>query len=316
IKLKLQVQPLDILAMLLERPGDVVTREDLQKRLWASGTFVDFDHSLNPVIMRLRDVLDDSAETPRYVETLARRGYRFITPVDSPAMSVRIEIEESLTAPTAGESAAARNGIRALSRRQLIVKVGALLLVAVITSLAVWNLKPSRLEPVTRFAITLPGDQRLAGLDQPILALSPDGAQLAYVAIQSGNQLLYLRAMDDLESKPISGTEGATNPFFSPDGQWVGFFADGKLKKVSVSGGAVLILGDAPQPRGASWGTQGTIAFAPAGAEALQQVADAGGTPHALTRFEKGESSHRWPEFLNGGKAVLFAAAVNTGSWL
>src|ERR1700730_2855766 len=158
IKLKLQVQPLDILAMLLERPGDVVTREDLQKRLWASGTFVDFDHSLNAAIMRLRDVLDDSAETPRYVETLARRGYRFITPVDPPAMSVRIEIEESLTAPTVGESAAARNGIRALSRRQLIVEVGALLLVAVITSLAVWNINPSRLLRVATCLSWRPGD--------------------------------------------------------------------------------------------------------------------------------------------------------------
>jgi DNA-binding winged helix-turn-helix (wHTH) protein/Flp pilus assembly protein TadD len=81
MKLKLQGQPLDILAMLLERPGEVVTREDLQKRLWASDTIVEFDHSLNAAIKRLRDALDDSAETPRYVETLARRGYRLIAPV-------------------------------------------------------------------------------------------------------------------------------------------------------------------------------------------------------------------------------------------
>ena len=89
MKLKLQGQPLVILAMLVERPGDVVTREDLQKRLWDSDTFVDFDHSLNAAIKRLRDALDDSAETPRYVETLARRGYRFIMPVDSPATPKR-----------------------------------------------------------------------------------------------------------------------------------------------------------------------------------------------------------------------------------
>jgi TolB-like protein/Tfp pilus assembly protein PilF len=82
MKLKLQGQPLDILTMLLERPGEVVTREDLQKRLWTSDTIVEFDHSLNAAIKRLRDALDDSAETPRYVETLARRGYRFIAPVE------------------------------------------------------------------------------------------------------------------------------------------------------------------------------------------------------------------------------------------
>ena len=96
------------------------------------------------------------------------------------------------------------------------------------------------------------------------MALSPDGTHLAYVASQGGTQQLYLRAMDSLEAKPIPGTEGAVNPFFSPDGQWLGFFAGGKLKKVSVSGGAALTLGDAASfPRGASWGSQGMIAFAP-----------------------------------------------------
>ena len=127
---------------------------------------------------------------------------------------------------------------------------------------------------------------------------------------QGGTQQLYLRAMDSLEARPIPGTEGAVNPFFSPDGQWLGFFAGGKLKKVSVSGGAALTLGDAALPRGASWGSQGMIAFAPTAVSALQQVSDAGGAPQPLTRLEKGEASHRWPEFLPGGKAVLFAAGT------
>ena len=97
--------------------------------------------------------------------------------------------------------------------------------------------------------ITLPPGQQLAGLDSgPAVALSPDGTHLAYVASQGGTQQLYLRAMDSLEARPIPGTEGAVNPFFSPDGQWVGFFAGGKLKKVSVSGGAALTLGDAAEP--------------------------------------------------------------------
>ena len=116
-------------------------------------------------------------------------------------------------------------------------------------ALAVWNLKPAPApapQPVTRTVITLPPGQQLAGLDNgPAVALSPDGTHLAYVARQGGTQQLYLRAMDSLEAKPIPGTEGAVNPFFSPDGQWLGFFAGGKLKKVSVSGGAALTLGDA-----------------------------------------------------------------------
>ena len=117
--------------------------------------------------------------------------------------------------------------------------------------------------------------------------------------------------MDSLEAKPIPGTEGAVNPFFSPDGQWLGFFAGGKLKKVSVSGGAALTLGDAASPGGASWGSQGMIGFASTQIGALQEVPDAGGAPQSLTRFEKGDTTHRWPEFLPGGKALLFAAASN-----
>src|SRR5262244_1715903 len=81
-KLKLQEQPFQVLAALLERPGEVVTREELRRKLWPSDTFVDFDHSLNAAIKRLRDVLGDAADTPIFIETLARRGYRFIAPID------------------------------------------------------------------------------------------------------------------------------------------------------------------------------------------------------------------------------------------
>ena len=81
-KVKLQEQPFQVLAALLERPGGVVTREELRSRLWPADTFVDFDHSLNAAIRRLRDALGESAETPIFVETVARRGYRFIAPVD------------------------------------------------------------------------------------------------------------------------------------------------------------------------------------------------------------------------------------------
>src|SRR5229473_1023533 len=92
VKVKLQEQPFQILAMLLERRGEVVTREELRARLWSEDTFVDFDHSLNSAIRRLRDALGDSAENPRFVETLGRRGYRFIVPADdvSPAAEIGI----------------------------------------------------------------------------------------------------------------------------------------------------------------------------------------------------------------------------------
>jgi serine/threonine-protein kinase len=111
------------------------------------------------------------------------------------------------------------------------------LILAAIIGLAIWNLKPMSPRPVNRSVITLLAGQQLAGLDGgPAVTLSPDGTHLAYVARQGSTQQLYLRAMDSLESKPIPGTEGAIDPFFSPDGQWVGFFAGGKLKKTSVRG--------------------------------------------------------------------------------
>jgi tRNA A-37 threonylcarbamoyl transferase component Bud32 len=161
---------------------------------------------------------------------------------------------------------AAAKAIAALARKRLILSVGSLLVGAAITGIAMRSLKPTPTpQPVIRTVINLPPGQQLAGLDGgPAVALSPDGTQLAYVArARGGTQQLYLRAMDSLEAKPIPGTEGATAPLFSPDGQWIAFFGGGKLEKISVSGGVALILGDAAYSGGASWGSEGMIAFAP-----------------------------------------------------
>jgi len=210
----------------------------------------------------------------------------------------------------------AAKSTHALGLRGLILIAATLLLAAAIASLATWNLKPSPRQPVSRVAVTLPRGQHLTGMENgPAVALSPDATHLAYVAIQDGTQQLYLRAMDSLEAKPIAGTEGAFNPFFSPDGQWLGFFAGQKLKKVSVNGGTALTLGDAPFPFGASWGSQGIIAFAPSVGSALQQVLETGGAPQPLTHLEKGEANQRWPEFLPSGKALLFTAAPTNAIW-
>jgi Tol biopolymer transport system component len=203
-------------------------------------------------------------------------------------------------------------GIRRLGRRAMTISIGALVLVAAIVGIAVWNLKPApppALQPVTRTVINLPPGQQLTGLENgPAVAVSPDGTHVAYATRQG----LYLRSMDSLESKPISGTDGAVNPFFSPDGQWLGFFAGGKLKKVSVGGGVAVTIADAAQTAGASWGSQGMIAFARAGGTyPLFLVSDAGGTPQSLTHLANGEVAQRWPDFLPGGKAVLFGAATS-----
>ncbi len=208
-------------------------------------------------------------------------------------------------------SSVAPKSARTIGRRGLILAATASLLAAVIASLGTWNLKPAPVQPVSRLTITLPPGQQLAGLESGLaLALSPDGTHLAYVARQGGVQQIYLRAMDSLAAMPLPGTEGGTTPFFSPDSQWVGFFAGGRLKKVSVNGGATLDLGmvGATTGAGASWGSQGIIAIAPGAASALLQVPDGGGAVQSLTHVEKSDITHRWPEFLPGGRAVLFTA--------
>jgi hypothetical protein len=166
---------------------------------------------------------------------------------------------------------------------------------------------------LAHLVIALPPGDQLATSNLPV-EISPDGAQLAYVAIRSGVQQLFQRALDDPEAKHIPGTEGASNPFFSPDAQWIGFFAQGKMKKVSIHGGVPVSLCDAGNSGGASWGTDDTIVFnANSG---LSRVSAAGGQPQILTTPDptKGEYSHRYPQILPGGKGVVFTA-LNGFGW-
>src|SRR5262252_1156717 len=99
-KIRLQEQPFQVLKMLLQRPGEVVTREEIKKKLWPNDTIVEFDHSINAAIKKLRLALGDSAEEPKYVETVARRGYRFICPVDVGAGLARPSPNDASTVPT------------------------------------------------------------------------------------------------------------------------------------------------------------------------------------------------------------------------
>src|SRR5215212_5839227 len=99
IRIRLQDQPFEILVMMLDRPGELVTREELRQRLWPAGTFVDFEHSLNAAVKRLRAALGDDADHPRFVETLHRRGYRFIAAVEAPANGTRVHTSRAAAVP-------------------------------------------------------------------------------------------------------------------------------------------------------------------------------------------------------------------------
>ena len=163
--------------------------------------------------------------------------------------------------------------------------------------------------PPMRLSLALPPSAPLAVGDRPALAISPDGRHLVYVArLERGTQL-FLRPMDRLEAVPIAGTEGGSGPFFSPDGQWIGFVAGDRLSKVPIRGGAPLTMCDvSPETRGASWGPDDEVVFAPTPASGLARVAAAGGVPSPLSslEFDEGERTHRWPESLPHAKAVLF----------
>ena len=112
--------------------------------------------------------------------------------------------------------------------------------------------------PVTRFEIAVPPT------DSPTsLALSPDGRQLAYVATTEGQSRLWVRLLDDTTARALAGTEGASFPFWAPDGRAIGFFAEGKLKRVDLAGGAPQVLADAPNGRGGTWNPEGVILFTP-----------------------------------------------------
>ena len=186
-----------------------------------------------------------------------------------------------------------------------IVGVAGAVLAALLTSV----LMDSPLAPtagVTRLTLTLPSDQRLAG-NEP-LALSPDGSRLVYTASTGDQPMLYLRPLDQYEASVIPGTEGAANPFFSPDGQSVGFFAEGQLKTVRLSGGLPTRLAAAPYAFGATWGEDGQIIFSPALNSGLWRVSEGGGEAERLTQpdFADAGYAHVEPQHLPDGRSVLF----------
>jgi serine/threonine protein kinase len=170
---------------------------------------------------------------------------------------------------------------------------------------ALWKQPSSAPKTVARVAIPLPPDQTVAGYP----AISPDGQTIAYIA-QKGTEepQLYLRSLNSFQSRPVIGSSGAEQPFFSPDGKWIAFFAQGRLLKSEVAGGSPVQLCDAASPVGGTWNEDGTIIFTSGLGSGLLRVPAVGGTPESLTKPDGAGQGygHVWPQSLPGGESILF----------
>jgi len=217
LRLRLAGQPFKILAILLERPGEVVSREELQKTLWPDDTFVDFEHSLNSAIKKLRAVLGDSAESPRYVETLPRLGYRFVAPVDAGEPPVVAPVQQTSADQESydAEKLAVKPGLRMRSAFVL----GALLATVAAAALLVVSFRQTRALPFEMTSTT-----RLTSAGQSLkAAISPDGRYIAHTLVNSGQESLLVRratTLHDIEIVPPAPAHylGIT---FSPDSETV-----------------------------------------------------------------------------------------------
>ena len=193
--------------------------------------------------------------------------------------------------------------------------IAALLAIALLVTLAItWRLERPVDHPLQSLSVDL-GPDAARGRDTTA-AIAPDGSLLVYpTRTPSGKQALAIRRLSELKSTALVGTEDAINPFFSPDGQWIGYFADGKLKKVSLHGGAPVTLCEAPSGRGGTWCGDGYVIAALTTRGVLSRIPESGGIPQPLTRLDKGEGTHRWPQILPGGEWVLFTAGRGPGDF-
>ena len=195
------------------------------------------------------------------------------------------------------------------------IAIGAVVAAVGVAALMIWRGTASQTSrEVTSLGITLPsGLSVLDGAANPSIALSPDGRLIAFGGEMKDATAIYLRRLDNFDVVKLAGTEGGEGPFFSPKGDWLGFWADGQIKKVPIAGGAPVPIADAPALRGAVWLDDDTIVYSPMPTSGLMSVPANGGTPKTLTTLNAAqqEKTHRRLIGLPGGKAVVFTIGSN-----
>jgi Tol biopolymer transport system component len=281
----------------------------------------DVSDTLAFVLAREPDWRALPARTPPVIRKLLRRCLqRDPKRRLSDIADARLEIDEALATPTEVDDTT-RPVDRAFAparwRRSVPWALAGALGSALALALILWA--PWRQVPAPaplRLVAELGVDASIDNDPGGALALSPDGALLAFVARrdEKARPQLYLRRLDQLQAISLAGTEDAVSPFFSPDGAWIAFFAGGKLRKISVSGGASITLSDAPNARGGTWAEDDTIIFnpdLPLGVS-LMRVSSAGGKAELFTTIAEGEVTRRWPQVLPGGRALLYTSHSGT----
>jgi DNA-binding winged helix-turn-helix (wHTH) protein/Tol biopolymer transport system component len=226
-KVKLQEQPFQVLATLLEHPGKIVTREELRSKLWPEDTFVDFDHSLNAAIKRLRDALGESADAPVFIETLARRGYRFIAPVNGSS------------SPSAAEIEAQQRNKSISSTRRIVVFCLATLVIALVLW-TVWRRVPSRRTDIIERKLTSNSSENSVSS----ASISPDGKYLAY----ADNTGIYLKQIRTGETHPVPlppNFSAHVDDWF-PDGSHLLVSREEQPGKTSLW--SIAVFGGSPRP--------------------------------------------------------------------
>ncbi len=321
-------QPFRLLAILIAAGGQLVTRETLQRELWTGDTFVDFEAGLNATVKRTREALGDSAASPLFIETLPRRGYRFIATIEDacrpqstqnrpePAPSAVPPVapsESFLTTEPADDShsrPAPLDGVRRLRERFAWFVAAGLALALLVTLALVLRTRRASDETreATQFAISPPENAEFA--QPPGFAVSPDGRQFVFVADANGVRTIWLKAVDSPTATQLMGTEGASRPFWSPDSRFVGFFASHQLKKLRIGAQGAEVVCDAPEGRGGTWNSQDEIVFAPGTDTTLVKVHASGGPLIPVTTKDsvRKDTTHRFPSFLPDGKHFLFWA--------
>ena len=280
-----------------------------QKQLFAGDTVSD---TLAEVLKTDPDLTLLPNDTPAPVHRLLRRCL-----TRDPRQRLRdigdarIELEEAKAEAVAPQKEEEKEVVALKPRwREAVAWIAALLGIGAALFLMFRPTETTPENPPIRFDLTLPEGFRLGYGDEPILDFSPDGQSLAFVAIdpETAMQQIYVRTLDQVDARPVPGTEGATNPAFSPDGRQLAFFADGQVRRIPTEGGRSTVLAAAANPRGVVWSPEGSLVYSPGYVAGIWRIGELGGEPEVIVEpdNEKGERTYRWPDLLPDGRTLIF----------